>query len=103
MPNVERIKIKNEINFSKKIDVEKSMSRLREAEKRLQRCRFRWQKREALKLIESVIKQPELDDKVYIKAKDVLTRFLENGSDTISFGCKNLLCELEKKKQMKKE
>ncbi|MCS7109498.1 MAG: hypothetical protein NZ903_01745, partial [Candidatus Micrarchaeota archaeon] len=73
-PRIEDVKKtkSNEINLNKIIGKEKAEARLREAKRRLKRCRLRWQKIEALKLIESVIMQKEIDEEIYVKAKEIL-------------------------------
>lgn len=69
----------------KKIDKTKALARLREAEKRLSKCRFMWQKKEAFDLIKSVIKNTEkIDDELYQRINEILIKYVNDEDELIS-------------------
>ncbi|MEM3408481.1 MAG: hypothetical protein QXW80_03710 [Candidatus Micrarchaeia archaeon] len=87
----------NSINMDKKLNPKQMESRINEGLKRLERCRFIWQRLEGLKLIESVIRQENLEEQNYHKIKYILSKFSEDISDVISSKSKALISELERK------
>ncbi|MEM3369529.1 MAG: hypothetical protein QXE90_01600 [Candidatus Micrarchaeia archaeon] len=89
----------NSINIYKKLNAKQIESRIKEGLKRLERCRFKWQRLEGLKLIESVIRQENLEENTYHKIKYILYKFSDDTSDTVSFKSKALISELERKSQ----
>lgn len=89
----------NSINLDKKLNAKQIEARINEGMRRLERCRFRWQRLEGLKLIESVIRQETLEEHNYNKIKYILAKFSDDVSDTISFKSKALISDLERKMQ----
>lgn len=89
----------NSINIDKKLNAKQMESRIKEGLKRLERCRFPWQRLEGLKLIESVVRQENLDEQNCHKIKYILSKFSEDISDAISSKSKALISELERKSQ----
>lgn len=100
-PKKEEIrKPKNDlINMDKKLNAKQIESRIKEGRKRLERCRFLWHRIEGLKLIESVIRQENLEEHTYHKIKCILYKFSDDISDIISSKSKTLISELERKRQ----